>query len=65
MELRSEIEPQLDIAEKHYPEILRLILAYTGFCDENGDEDTAIPKLQLLRLQTKYIFVHKNNQSNV
>lgn len=40
MELRSELEPQLDIAEKHYPEILRLILAYTGFCDKNGDEDT-------------------------
>lgn len=40
MELRNEIEPQMDIAEKLYPGILKLILAYTDFCDENGDEDT-------------------------
>jgi len=38
MELRKEIEPQMDIAEKLYPGILKLILAYTGFCDEYGDE---------------------------
>lgn len=39
MELRKEIEPQLDIAEKLYPEILKSILDYTDFVDENGDED--------------------------
>lgn len=41
MELRKEIEPQFDIAEQHYPEILKLILDYTDYCDENGDEDNA------------------------
>ena len=47
MELRNEIEPQLDIAEKRYPEILKLITAYTSFCDENGDEDhSAYKKLE-------------------
>lgn len=39
MKLRNEIEPQFDIAEKRYPEILKLILEYTDFCDENGDEE--------------------------
>ncbi|WP_129748143.1 hypothetical protein [Flavobacterium anhuiense] len=39
MKLRKEIEPQFDVAKKHYPEILKLILDYTDFCDENGDEE--------------------------
>ncbi|WJS93136.1 hypothetical protein NYQ10_13660 [Flavobacterium johnsoniae] len=39
MILRKQIEPQFDIAEKHYPEVLKLILDYTAFCDENGDEE--------------------------
>ncbi|MFB9077946.1 hypothetical protein ACFFLS_04670 [Flavobacterium procerum] len=39
MELRKEIEPQFDIAEKFYPEVLKLILEYTDYCDENGDEE--------------------------
>lgn len=39
MKLRKEIEPDFDIAEKRYPEVLKLILAYTDFCDKNGDED--------------------------
>jgi len=39
MELRTELEPQLEIAEKRYPGILNLILEYTEFMDENGDED--------------------------
>lgn len=39
MKLRKEIEPQFDIAEKLYPQILKLILDYTQFCDENGDEE--------------------------
>ncbi|RQO75198.1 hypothetical protein DBR43_07475 [Pedobacter sp. KBW06] len=39
MELRTELEPQLEIAEKRYPEILNLILEYTDFVDENGDEE--------------------------
>ncbi|WP_300690727.1 hypothetical protein [Chryseobacterium sp.] len=37
MELRKEIEPDYDTAEKRYPEILKLILQYTDYCDENGD----------------------------
>ncbi len=39
MTLRNEIEPQWEMAKKCYPEILRLILAYTAHCDEYGDED--------------------------
>lgn len=39
MKLRSEIEPQFDVAEKRYSEVLKLILDYTDFCDENGDEE--------------------------
>lgn len=39
MELRKEIEPRLDIAEKLYPQILKLILDYTDYCDEQGDEE--------------------------
>lgn len=39
MQLRKEIEPDFATAEKLYPEILRLILEYTAYCDENGDED--------------------------
>ncbi|PIF45938.1 hypothetical protein CLU96_2954 [Chryseobacterium sp. 52] len=47
MELRKEIEPDFDTAEKLYPEILQLILEYTDECDENGDEDhTAYKKLE-------------------
>ncbi len=41
MELRKEIEPDIGIAEKLYPEVLKLILAYTAYCDENGDEDNS------------------------
>lgn len=36
--LRKDIEPQLNIAEKRYPEILNLIMQYADYCDENGDE---------------------------
>ncbi|CAA9200048.1 hypothetical protein FLA105534_02944 [Flavobacterium bizetiae] len=39
MQLRKEIEPQLDIAEKFYSEILKSITDYTNFCDKNGDEE--------------------------
>lgn len=45
MELRKEIEPQFDIAEKVYPEILKSILDYTEFCDENSDEDNVEYKI--------------------
>ncbi|NQX39955.1 hypothetical protein SAMN05421820_106357 [Pedobacter steynii] len=53
MELRIELAPQLEIAEQRYPEILNLILEYTKFIDENGDEDgkeyeNLIHKLHLL-----------------
>lgn len=41
MELRKEIEPDFETAEKIYPEVLKLILAYTDYCDENGDEDNS------------------------
>ncbi len=39
MKLRKEIEPEFDIAEKLYSQVLKLILDYTEFCDENGDEE--------------------------
>lgn len=39
IELRHEIEPDMETAEKRYPEVLRLILEYTDQCDEEGDED--------------------------
>ncbi|WP_230199391.1 hypothetical protein [Bacillus ndiopicus] len=41
IELRKEIEANFDIAERRYPEVLKLILAYTAYCDEHGDEDYA------------------------
>lgn len=36
--LRKEIRPDLKTAERLYPEVLQLILAYTDYCDQNGDE---------------------------
>ncbi|WP_296143473.1 hypothetical protein [uncultured Flavobacterium sp.] len=41
MELRKEIEPDFETAEKLYPEVLKLILEYTDYCDKNGDEDNS------------------------
>ena len=41
MELRKEIEPDFETTEKLYPEVLKLILNYTDYRDENGDEDNA------------------------
>lgn len=47
MELRKDIEPDFDTAEKWYPEVLQLILAYTDYCDEQGDENqSAYQKLE-------------------
>ncbi len=40
MELRIEIEPNLEIAEKLHPEILEQILQYTAFVDDYGDENS-------------------------
>jgi hypothetical protein len=51
MELRKEIEPDFDTAEKLYPQVLTLILAYTDYCDENGDEDNSEYKRLENRLQ--------------
>ncbi|WP_025125035.1 hypothetical protein [Myroides odoratimimus] len=39
MSLRSEITPQMKVAEERYPIVLKAILGYTDFCDEYGDED--------------------------
>ncbi|SDI94441.1 hypothetical protein [Chryseobacterium jejuense] len=41
MKLRNEIEPDFETAEKRYPEVLKLILDYTEWCDEHGDEDSS------------------------
>jgi hypothetical protein len=38
VKLRKEIQPQFDVAEDRYPEVLKLILDYTEYCDKNGDE---------------------------
>ncbi|KAF2080462.1 hypothetical protein [Flavobacterium sharifuzzamanii] len=47
MKLRKEIEPQLEIAEKLYSEILKSVMEYADFCDENGDEENiAYQKLE-------------------
>lgn len=40
MELRKEIEPDFDVASQRYPEVLRLVLEYSDYCDEHGDEDS-------------------------
>lgn len=39
MQLRKEIEPDFETVERHYPIVLRAIMRYTEYCDENGDED--------------------------
>ncbi|MEN7547204.1 hypothetical protein AAG747_04750 [Rapidithrix thailandica] len=39
IELRKEIEPQIDKAEEIYPRILKCLLDYTKYVDENGDEE--------------------------
>lgn len=39
MSLRSEIAPQMKVAEERYPIVLKAVLGYTDFCDEYGDED--------------------------
>lgn len=44
MQLRAELEPQFDVAEKLYPEIYAAIMEYTAFYDENGDEGNAAYK---------------------
>ncbi|WP_342331262.1 hypothetical protein [Pedobacter sp. FW305-3-2-15-E-R2A2] len=56
MELRTELEPQLEIAEKRYPEVLNLILEYTEFADENGDEDETEIKILAHKL---HLLTHK------
>ena len=37
--MRKELEPDMETAEKLYSQIIELIEEYTGYCDENGDED--------------------------
>lgn len=39
MSLRSEIAPQMKVAEERYPIVLKAVSGYTDFCDEYGDED--------------------------
>lgn len=53
MKLRPKIEPQFDIAEKLYPQILKLILDYTAFCDEYGDEEN----IEYKKLEEKLHFL--------
>lgn len=52
MKLRSVIEPDFETAEKRYPEVLKLILEYTDYCDEHGDEDSVEYKKLEDKLQT-------------
>ena len=44
MRLRTELEPQFNVAEKLYPEIYAAIMEYTAFYDDNGDEGNATYK---------------------
>lgn len=47
MKLRKEILPDCETAKKLYPEVLKLILEFTDYCDENGYEDNIeCPKLE-------------------
>ena len=39
--MRAQIEPDFKTARKRYGEILKRILAYTAYCDDNGDPDGA------------------------
>lgn len=41
IKLRPEIEPDMETAKARYPEVLRLILAYTDYIDNHGDEDNS------------------------
>lgn len=49
MELRKEIEPDFETAEKLYPKVLKLILEYTDYCDRNEDEDNS----EYIKLENK------------
>jgi len=39
--MRNRLEPQIEIAKRLYPEIMKLIKNYTEYCDENGDDDNS------------------------
>lgn len=39
--MRAQIEPDFETARGIYGEILKQILAYTAYCDDNGDPDGA------------------------
>ncbi|KUF43601.1 hypothetical protein HX017_08115 [Myroides marinus] len=39
MNIRKEIMPLMKVAEERYPVILKVVLGYTDYCDEYGDED--------------------------
>ena len=39
--MRAQIEPDFETARERYGEILNQILAYAGYCDDNGDPDGA------------------------
>lgn len=60
MKLRNEIEPDFDTAEKLYPEILKLILDYTDYCDENGDENN----IEHQKLENKLVELTGKDMSN-
>lgn len=39
--MRAQIEPDFETARERYGEILKQILAYADYCDDNGDPDSA------------------------
>lgn len=39
MKLQSDLEPKMEIAEKRYPRVLKLLGDYAEYTDEHGDED--------------------------
>ena len=39
--MRKELEPNMEIAEKLYPQIKELVEEYTEYFDENGDEENS------------------------
>jgi len=39
MKLRNIVEPDMETTQSRYPDVLKSLLDYANYCDENGDED--------------------------
>ena len=41
MRLRTTLQPDLDTAARHYPQVLQWLHDYTAWCDKHGDSELA------------------------